>query len=228
MNNYRVVDAQNITKTYNKGTPSELQVLKGISLTVQKGEFAAIMGPSGSGKTTLLDILGCLMRPTDGTLWLNGMQVDFRDERALTRLRQSGIGFIFQQYNLIPSSSALANVELPLRLNGVGAAASRQRATELLQTVGLGHRLSHQPGRLSGGEQQRVAIARALANDPPLLLADEPTGNLDTKTGETIMDILQELHKRGYTIIMITHDTAVARHADKVIKLKDGYVVGAL
>ena len=224
MNNYRVVDAQNITKTYNKGTPSELQVLKGISLTVQKGEFAAIMGPSGSGKTTLLDILGCLMRPTDGTLWLNGMQVDFRDERALTRLRQSGIGFIFQQYNLIPSSSALANVELPLRLNGVGAAASRQRATELLQTVGLGHRLSHQPGRLSGGEQQRVAIARSLINNPEIILADEPTGNLDTKTSYEIMEIFKKLNREGHTIILITHETEIAKQAKKIIRIKDGEI----
>ncbi len=227
--NVPVLEVKNVSKVYHAGKPSETRVLKGISFSIAKGEFVAIMGPSGSGKTTLLDILGCLLRPSGGELLIDGQAVDFTDDNRLAALRQRKIGFVFQHFNLLPSSSALDNVALPLQIAGAGRTEARKRAASLLETVGLSHRLHNRPSELSGGEQQRVALARALANDPPLILADEPTGNLDTKTGGTIMDVLGQLNsERGYTIVMITHDPTIARRAHRLITLKDGEITGGL
>ena len=222
-----VLEMKHISKVYNKGKSSEIRVLKEIDLTIRAGEFVAIVGPSGSGKTTLLDILGCLLRPTSGELVIGGERVDFSDDRRLAALRQQKLGFVFQHFNLLPSFSALDNVALPLQI--AGRKEARTQAQGLLELVGLGHRLHNRPGELSGGEQQRGAIARALTNAREMVLAAEPTGNLDTKTGGTIMDVLQRLHREnGYTMVMITHDPSVAQRADRLIKLKDGEIVEAL
>lgn len=221
-----VIEAQGITKVYNQGQPSEVRVLKGVDLQIRRGDFAAIMGPSGSGKTTLLDILGCLLRPTGGTLTINGVPVAGLSDRKLAKIRGSSIGFVFQQYNLIPSASAADNVELPLRISGHSKKESRERALQLLDLVGLRPRADHRPGELSGGEQQRVAIARALANNPSIILADEPTGNLDTKNGEIVLGLLRTLNEeKGYTIVLISHDPRIVKYAHKIIKIKDGEVV---
>ena len=225
----KVIQVEGVTKVYNEGKESEVRVLKGIDLSIHKGEFVVIMGPSGSGKTTLLDILGCLLRPTEGKLLIEGIEANGLSDRKLAQIRGQKIGFVFQQYNLISSGTALDNVELPLRINGRSKKQAREKAKELLEMVGLGERMDHRPGELSGGEQQRVAIARALANDPHIILADEPTGNLDTKTGSLILDLLENLNKeKGYTIVVITHDPRVAGYADTLIKLKDGEIVSGI
>ena len=219
----RLVD---IHKTYHLGEVS-VPVLKGVSLTIDRGELAALMGTSGSGKTTLMNLLGCLDRPTSGQYWLDGEEISrlSADERAMIRNRK--IGFVFQNFNLLPRTSALENVMMPLSYTAQHLAEreARERAKALLQRVGLGDRLDHEPSQLSGGQQQRVAIARALINHPPLLFADEPTGNLDSKTSEEILRMFQQLNaEEGITIILVTHDPGVAHHARRVIRIRDGLI----
>ncbi len=224
--NKYVIETQALWKVYNEGKESEVRVVKGIDLRIGYGEFTVIMGPSGSGKTTLLDMIGCLLSPSSGKLFIEGKHADFSDDDMLARIRGEKIGFVFQQFNLLSSASALDNVMLPMRINGMQKKKAEDRAGQLLKIVGLEKRIHHRPGELSGGEQQRVAIARSLANDPKIILADEPTGNLDTETGKKIMGLLKDLNKtKGYTIIVITHDPSLAAHADEVIKLKDGKIV---
>lgn len=225
MSSKPVLELQNIVKIYNRGKENELSVLKNINFSVGRGEFVSIMGPSGSGKTTLLDIAGCLMKPTEGRVFVDGTEINGLSDEEIAKIRGEKLGFVFQQYNLIPSYTALENVALSLRINGKNKRDAETRAEKLLGLVGLEQRLNHKPSQLSGGEQQRVAIARALANDPSILLADEPTGNLDTKTGEKIIRLLEELNRKGYTIVIITHDQRIARFAKKIIRLKDGKIV---
>jgi len=225
MNNF-VLEAKGIEKVFNPGEDSEVKVLKGIDLKIKRGEFVAILGPSGSGKTTLLDILGCLLKPTKGNVFIDGLDVEELDESDLARMRGEKIGFIFQQYNLIQSSTALENVEIALRVNGKSKIFATKRAEELLKLVGLEKRMHHVPSKLSGGEQQRVAIARSLANDPSIILGDEPTGNLDTKTGDRVLKILKDLNKqKKYTLVLITHDPSVGKMANRIIRIKDGEIV---
>ena len=215
---------QGITKTYQMGK-RELEVLRGINLEIKQGEMVAIMGPSGSGKTTLLNITGCLDIPTGGSYYLDGKEVSHLKPGELARVRSEKIGFIFQTFNLLPHMSALANVVLGMRYVP-GADHQRDRALAALGKVGLAERASHRPTELSGGEQQRVAIARAIAKDPPLVLADEPTGNLDSRSGGELMEVLTALHQdRGITLVMITHDASVAHHCQRIVHLMDGQVV---
>jgi putative ABC transport system ATP-binding protein len=216
---------EGINKYYNKDTSSEVHVLKNVNLSINYGDFISIMGPSGSGKTTLLDILGCLMRPTNGRVLIDGRDMSTLDDNELAGIRGEKIGFIFQQYNLVPNLTATENVELAMRINGKPRDYARKRALELLKDVGLGHRLNNRPNELSGGEQQRVAIARALSNDPKIILGDEPTGNLDTKAGSNILTLLSKLNRTGYTIIMVTHDPNVSRITERTIRLKDGEII---
>ncbi len=224
MDNQPVIDARNLTKVYQLGEVA-VQALRGVSLQILPGEMTAIMGPSGSGKSTLMNSLGCLDQPTSGEYYLDGQLVSGLDDRGLTLIRRHKIGFVFQSYNLLPRTSALANVELPLVYNKVGGRERRQRATTALAMVGLGDRLYHQPKELSGGEQQRVAIARSLVSSPAIVLADEPTGNLDSKAGEEVMAIFQQLNReQGITIILVTHDAGIARHARRIIHMRDGRV----
>lgn len=219
-----VIETKDIKKCYGDGC--KVTALNDINIHVEKGSFVSIMGPSGSGKTTLLDVIGCLLKPTSGEVYLDGKKVIGLDDDELAVIRKEKIGFVFQQYNLIQSFTALENVELPLRIKGKSKWEAEDKAKRLLQMVGLGDRLTHKPSQLSGGEQQRVAIARALANDPRIILGDEPTGNLDTKTGQKILNLLKELNqKEGYTIIVVTHDPRVAEYSDKVINLLDGEVL---
>lgn len=202
----------------------EVHALRGIDFDVEEGCFLAIMGPSGSGKSTLMNIIGCLDRPTSGELYLRGEDVSKLSGDRLARVRNRQIGFVFQQFNLLPALNARENVELPLVYAGLSARERRQRSTEVLERVGLSDRGHHRPAELSGGQQQRVAIARALVTDPAILLADEPTGALDSKTGEEIMALFQELHEQGRTIILVTHDAQVARQAQRILHLKDGKI----
>jgi putative ABC transport system ATP-binding protein len=221
-----IVEVRNITKCFGDEDVCRVEVLKGIDLVVKRGAFISIMGPSGSGKTTFLDIIGCLLRPTGGEVFIDGERVSDLKDSQLARIRGKKIGFIFQQYNLIPSYTALENVELGLRINGKSKGQAKERARYLLNMVGLSHRLTHKPTQLSGGEQQRVAIARALANEPTIILGDEPTGNLDSKTGFKILNLLKELNKKkGYTIIVVTHDHRIGDYTDKVIKMMDGKII---
>jgi len=215
---------EGVNKYYNKGMPSEVHVLKDVNLSIGHGDFVSIMGPSGSGKTTLLDILGCLMKPTGGKVYIDNQDVSTLGDNELAKIRGQKVGFIFQQYNLIPNLTATENVELALRINGKPRDVARSKAVELLKEVGLDHRLNNKPSELSGGEQQRVAIARALSNEPNIILGDEPTGNLDTKSGSTILGLLNKLHKRGYTIVMVTHDPNVSRITHRTVKLRDGEI----
>jgi len=219
-----VIETKNIKKCYGDGC--KVTALNDINIHVERGSFVSIMGPSGSGKTTLLDVLGCLLKPTSGDVYLDGKKVIGLDDNELAVIRKEKIGFVFQQYNLIQSYTAIENVELPLRIKGKSKWEAEDKAKRLLETVGLGDRLNHKPSQLSGGEQQRVAIARALANDPKIILGDEPTGNLDTKTGQKILNLLKELNqKEGYTLVVVTHDPRVAEYSDKIINLLDGEVL---
>lgn len=220
-----MIELVNITKSYRMGE-MDLNVLSNVSLTVNKGELIAIMGPSGSGKSTLMNIIGCLDRPTGGIYRFEDREINGLNEDELAAVRNSKLGFVFQTFNLLPRFSAVKNVEVPLIYSGVPARERRERAVPLLQRVGLGDRMDHKPSELSGGQQQRVAIARALVNNPPVLLADEPTGNLDSRSGADILKILTDLNAQGVTMIIVTHDQNVAARCKRVINLKDGQIVG--
>jgi putative ABC transport system ATP-binding protein len=221
-----VISTRDLTKVYELGDEVNVVALRGVSLDVASGDFVALTGPSGSGKSTFMHLLGCLDRPTSGQYFLNGKDVSRLTSRELARVRNTEIGFVFQGFNLLSRTSALENVELPLLYSGnVSAAERRERATEALKAVGLGDRLGHHPNQLSGGQQQRVAIARALVNNPTLLLADEPTGNLDTKTSVEVMGIFQRLNfERGITIVLVTHEADIAEYGSRVIAFRDGVV----
>ncbi len=214
---------ENVCKTYKLGVES-IHALRGIDFNVSSGEYVAIMGPSGSGKSTLLNLLGCLDTPTSGRYELDGEQVNTLSHDVLAEFRNRKIGFVFQTFNLLNRASALQNVELPLIYAGLSRRRRRDRAKTVLEMVGLADRLRHRPNELSGGEQQRVAIARALANNPSIILADEPTGNLDSKTGEEIMEILSNLNAQGHTILLVTHEEDVARNTQRIMRLRDGNV----
>jgi len=219
-----LVDIRELGKHYLMGEVT-VRALRSVTFRIEQGEYVAITGPSGSGKSTLLNLLGCLDTPSQGHYLLEGRDVSRLNDNALSDTRRDRIGFIFQSYNLIPRLSVLENIELPLFYAGRRMSQCRKRAEDLAERVGLGHRLRHRPSELSGGEQQRVAIARALANDPAIVLADEPTGNLDTATGREILSLLQDVWKQGATMIMVTHDEAIARNARRIIHLTDGRVV---
>lgn len=220
-----IVRLENVSKIYTMDKV-QVPVLHGISLEIYKGEFVSVMGPSGSGKSTIMNLIGCLDRPTSGEVYLDGKNVSTLSEDKLAEMRRRKIGFVFQQFNLIPRLNALENVELPMWFAGVAKAKRTSRAGELLRAVGLEHRLKHKPTELSGGERQRVAIARALANNPEIILADEPTGNLDMKSGEEIINLLQKLNAEGRTVLIVTHELEYARRAQRMIKLRDGLVEG--
>ena len=219
-----VIELTNIVKTYDMGGAEEVHALRSISLTLKKNEYVAIMGPSGSGKSTLMNIIGCLDTPTSGQYLFNGLSVSDMDDNELAKIRNKEIGFVFQTFNLLPRSDSLHNVELPLIYGGISSAERKRRATEVLKDVGLGDRGHHKPNELSGGQRQRVAVARALVTRPSIILADEPTGSLDTKTGEEIMMLFEELHRQGNTIILVTHEADIAEHAQRAIRLRDGVV----
>jgi putative ABC transport system ATP-binding protein len=219
-----VISLQQIQKTYDMGGAEEVHALRGVSLQIHRNEYVAIMGPSGSGKSTLMNIIGCLDTPTSGRYEFNGVNVSEMNDNDLAKVRNKEIGFVFQTFNLLPRSDALHNVELPLIYAGVSSAERRTMAREALDHVGLGDRVHHKPNELSGGQRQRVAVARALVNKPSILLADEPTGNLDTKTGDEIMGLFEELHRQGNTIILVTHEEAIAEHAHRIIRVRDGGV----
>jgi putative ABC transport system ATP-binding protein len=222
--NGHIIDMQAITKTYDTGK-IQVEALRGIDLRVRKGEFVAIVGPSGSGKSTLLNLLGCLDTPSGGEYRLSGEAVAGLDRDQLADVRNRRVGFVFQNFNLLPQLSALENVEMPMLFGGVGRKERHQRAKQRLDDVGLGNRVEHKPTELSGGQMQRVAIARALAMEPDIVLADEPTGNLDTGSGSDVMGALQELWKKGATLVVVTHDKALAGRANRVIEIRDGKVV---
>jgi putative ABC transport system ATP-binding protein len=219
-----VVGLREVVKTYQLGPDNAVHALRGLSLRIDRGEYVAIIGASGSGKSTLMNILGCLDRPTAGAYFLEGHDVARLDDDHLSDIRGRRIGFIFQSFNLIQSQTVLENLETPMYYQGVPAGERRERATALADRVGLGERLHHRPVELSGGQQQRVAIARALTNDPAVLLADEPTGNLDSATGQTILRMLDELHSAGKTLILVTHDAEVAARCKRIVEIKDGQI----
>ena len=218
-----IVDIENLSKVYQLGS-FELFALRDMDMSIEQGEYVAIMGPSGSGKSTLLNMLGCLDHPTSGHYRLAGQDVSALDDNELSMIRCSQIGFIFQSYNLIAQLNVIENIEVPMFYQGSSEEASVERASQLAIMVGLGDRLKHRPAELSGGQQQRVAIARALANDPVIILADEPTGNLDSESGAEILTILDDLHRKGKTIIAVTHDEGIAAHAGRIIRLFDGRI----
>ena len=218
-----VIDIENITKDYVMGEEI-VHALRGVSLQIHRNEYIAIMGPSGSGKSTLMNMLGCLDTPTSGRYEFNGRNVAEMDDDELAAIRNREIGFVFQTFNLLPRSNSLRNVELPLIYAGIDPETREERATQALIDVGLGDRLHHKPSELSGGQRQRVAIARALVTRPSIILADEPTGNLDSKTGEEIMALFEDLYQRGNTIIVVTHEADVARHARRTVRLRDGVI----
>ncbi len=218
-----IIRIKDLQRHYVMGAET-IMALRGVSLEIRKNEYVALMGPSGSGKSTLMNMLGCLDTPTSGEYWLNGQEVSKLSDDKLAHVRNKEIGFVFQTFNLLARATALANVELPLVYAGVPGKERRARAVRALEQVGLGHRMDHRPNELSGGQRQRVAIARALVNDPAILLADEPTGNLDSQTGEEIMALFSKLHEQGNTIIVVTHDRDVASHAHRIVHLRDGHV----
>lgn len=218
-----LIQLRGIEKKYRVGD-QDIYALRHIDLDIPKGEFLALMGPSGSGKSTLMNVLGCLDTPTKGSYMLNGTEVGQLNDQELSAIRNKEIGFVFQTFNLLPRLTALENVALPLVYAGIGKKERLERARQSLEEVGLGNRITHRPNELSGGQRQRVAIARALVNKPSLLLADEPTGNLDSKTTAEIMQLIDEIHRKGNTIIVVTHEEEIARHARKVIRLRDGMV----
>ncbi len=218
-----IIDIKNIVKLYEMGE-EKLYALKGVDVVIERNEYVAIMGPSGSGKSTLMNIIGCLDTPTSGDYVLNGKSVHDMDDDELAEIRNKEIGFVFQTFNLLPRSNALHNVELPLIYSGLSKSARIKRAEESLANVGLADRMKHKPNELSGGQRQRVAVARALVNNPSIILADEPTGNLDTKTGEEIMALFAELNSKGNTIILVTHEEDIAKHANRIIKIRDGMI----
>ena len=217
------IKTENLTKTYELGAET-VHALRGVNLSMRRGEYVAIMGPSGSGKSTLMNVIGCLDTPTSGKYWLAGRLVSDLDEDQLAHIRNREIGFIFQTFNLLPRATALHNVELPMIYNGVPVAERLEKAKHALEAVELGNRIMHKPSELSGGQRQRVAIARALVNSPSILLADEPTGNLDSRTGEEIMSLFARLHQEGNTIILVTHERDIAEHAGRIIHLRDGKI----
>ena len=218
-----LIETQDLWKTYVMGD-EEIHALRGVSIQIERGEYVAIMGPSGSGKSTLMNLIGCLDTPTKGSYLLNGKEVAAMDDDALAQIRNEEIGFVFQTFNLLPRATALHNVELPLIYAGISGAARKERAKAALEKVDLMPRASHRPNELSGGQRQRVAIARALVNDPSILLADEPTGNLDSKTGNEIMAVFDRLHQSGNTIILVTHEADIAAYAHRVISIRDGQI----
>jgi putative ABC transport system ATP-binding protein len=218
-----LIDTRDLWKTYVMGT-EEIHALRGVSITIERGEYVAIMGPSGSGKSTLMNLIGCLDTPSRGSYLLNGKQVSEMNDNELARIRNQEIGFVFQTFNLLPRASALQNVELPLVYAGMPAKARQVRAKEAIEKVELTSRMTHRPNELSGGQRQRVAIARALVNDPSILLADEPTGNLDSKTGAEIMALFARLHEAGNTIVLVTHEADIAAFAHRTISVRDGQV----
>jgi putative ABC transport system ATP-binding protein len=218
-----VIVTQHLSKTYGR-PPLQVFALRETNLQIKKGDYIAIIGPSGSGKSTLMNLLGCLDKPTSGKIYIDGKDVSTLNEKELARIRREKIGFIFQKYNLIPTLNALENVELSMGFAGVDSQTRTKKAKQLLEMVELSKRLTHKPAEMSGGEQQRVAIARALANNPSIILADEPTGNIDTKSGDNIMHILEEVNARGETIIVVTHNLAIAQRAKRVLSIQDGEV----
>lgn len=219
-----MIKLEGLTKIYNLGRV-QVPALRDVNMTVERGEFVAVMGPSGSGKSTLMNILGCLDRPTAGRYFLDGQDVSSLDEKALAAIRNRKIGFVFQTFNLLPRQNLLRNVELPMIYAGVGREERRRRAMQALEKVGLADRVDHKPNEISGGQKQRAAIARALVNNPLIILADEPTGNLDTRTGEEIMALFQQLDREGVTIVLVTHEREIAEHANRIIHFRDGRVV---
>ena len=224
---HSMIELQGIIKRFYIGQPNELEILHGIDLKVNRGEFVSVVGSSGSGKTTMMNIIGILDRPTEGEYMLDGVDVAHAKDRDLSMIRNKKIGFVFQTYNLISRTSALKNVELPMLYAGIGKKERTERAKELLNMVGMGERMSHTPDELSGGQKQRVAIARAMANEPSIILADEPTGALDSKTGRMIMDIFHRLNEeQGKTIVLITHSQELAEETQRIVTLKDGMMIG--
>ncbi len=219
-----VIALRHVTKTYRMGQVL-VEALRGVSLVVERGEFVAIMGASGSGKTTLMNIIGCLDIPTRGRYWLDGVDVRNLDELALSRVRNRKLGFVFQSFNLIPRTSALANVELPLTYAGVKAKVRRERAEAALELVGMTDRMHHLPNEMSGGQQQRVAVARAIVTNPALILADEPTGNLDTRSSEDVMGVFAELNAAGRSVVLITHEADIAAYAKRAVRVRDGLIL---
>jgi len=222
--NHVLIRVENLTKTYEMGAAAAVQALRGVDLKIGRSEYVAIMGPSGSGKSTLMNLIGCLDTPTAGRYWLNDQLVSELDDDQLAFIRNKEIGFVFQTFNLLPRATALHNVELPLIYNGTPATERRERAGEALAAVDMAERMNHRPNELSGGERQRVAIARALVNSPSLILADEPTGNLDTQTSGEIMALFDRLVDQGNTIILVTHERDIAAHAQRIIHIRDGQV----
>ena len=223
MNRKAIIEAKDVWKIY--GTKVQIEVLRGVSLSISEAEFVAIIGPSGSGKSTLMHVMGCLQKPTRGQIVFDGVNVAELSQDDLAEIRGKKVGFVFQQFNLLPLKTAQKNVELPLVFQGVSPTERSKRASELLERVGLGHRINHKPSQMSGGEQQRVAIARALVGNPMVIIADEPTGNLDTKSSREIMTILKKLNSEGKTLIVVTHDPEIAQWADRTIRLRDGRII---
>ena len=222
-----MIDAKSIIKRFNIGRENELEILHGVDLTVRKGEFVSIVGQSGSGKSTLMNIIGILDKPTSGAYTLDGIDISKAKDNQLSAIRNQKIGFVFQTYNLIPRTSAVKNVELPMLYAGIKAKARKERAMELLDLVGMSKRMNHKPDELSGGQKQRVAIARSLVNDPAIILADEPTGALDSATGRAVMDLFHKLNEeKGITIVLITHSNELAEETQRVLTLRDGMIIG--
>lgn len=221
-----IIDLQEIKKSFYIGKPNELEILHGIDLQIKRGEFLSIVGESGSGKSTLMNIIGVLDRPTEGKYFLGGRDIGKEKDKELSRIRNQQVGFVFQNYNLVGRTTAIENVELPMLYGGVSKKKRRERAIELLEMVGMTDRLTHKPDELSGGQKQRIAIARAIANEPSIILADEPTGALDSQTGRKIMDIFHWLHQeKGKTVVLITHSEELASETDRIIKMRDGFIL---